>query len=175
MNTSNKKNKSDGYQIKGPTKGRSRETVIKEVKRGLHIGTHIVQVKDREYVRSSSTGRFDELPPLSYDSKGEPEGYIIKFDEYEDLHDRLAALEAYRRIKSSGGIPHEIVKLELSGLSPLAAWRKHRGMTQQALAKAADITQPYVAAIEGGHKEGKASTLRQLAETLGTSIENLID
>lgn len=175
MNTSNKKNKSGGYQIKNPTKGRRRETVIKEINRGLHTGTHVMQVKGREYVRRSSAGRFDDNPPVSYDSKGEPEGYIIQFDEYEDLRDHIDALEANERIKQSGGVPHEVVKLELSGLSPLAAWRKYRGLTQRSLADSAGITQPYIAAIEKGQKDGKASTLKHLAEVLDTTIDNLIE
>ena len=181
MNTYNKKDKSGGR------KNVIRRNVVAEIKRGEHSGAHVVKINAREYARdnpdnsksnnvkrNSTTGRSEDLT-VSYNSKGNAEGYIIQFEEYEDLRDRLDALEANERIKQSGGIPHEVVKLELSGLSPLAAWRKYRGLTQQSLADSAKITQPYIAAIESGKKDGTASTLKQLAETLGTSIDNLIE
>lgn len=59
----------------------------------------------------------------------------------------------------------------LAAPTPLAYWRKRRGLTQAALARSASISQPYLAQIETGVRTGDVTLYRRLAERLGISIE----
>jgi len=63
----------------------------------------------------------------------------------------------------------------LEAPTPLAFWRKHRGLTQKALADAVGISQSYVADLESGRRQGNPSLLLRLAKVLGTSMESLVD
>jgi transcriptional regulator with XRE-family HTH domain len=63
----------------------------------------------------------------------------------------------------------------LAAPTPLAFWRKHRGLTQAALAEAAQVTQPYIAQLESGKKSAADITVyARLAKRLGIRIEDLI-
>jgi len=57
----------------------------------------------------------------------------------------------------------------------LLAWRRFRALTQTALAGAARIPQPNIAALEAGRLEPKLSTLRRLAHALGITPGRLLD
>jgi transcriptional regulator with XRE-family HTH domain len=54
----------------------------------------------------------------------------------------------------------------LSAPTPLAFWRRHRGLTQVELSQAADISQPYLAQLENGQREGAVSVYARLAKRL---------
>ena len=56
----------------------------------------------------------------------------------------------------------------------LAALRKERGLTQVQLAELLDTSQQTVTAYENGTRRVPITTLPLLAQTLGTSIEELI-
>ncbi|HEY1930859.1 MAG TPA: helix-turn-helix transcriptional regulator [Acetobacteraceae bacterium] len=62
----------------------------------------------------------------------------------------------------------------LAGPPPLAFWRKHRGMTQIELSQAADISQPYLAQLENGQREGAVSVYARLAKFLPVRIDDLV-
>jgi transcriptional regulator with XRE-family HTH domain len=47
-------------------------------------------------------------------------------------------------------------------------------MTATALAKAADIKQPYLSAIETGTKPGSAAALKRIAAALTVDMEDLV-
>lgn len=50
-------------------------------------------------------------------------------------------LAAYREAESEDDgfrIPHDLLSRELAGEAPVRLWREHRGLTQEALAEAAD-------------------------------------
>ncbi|HEV7458235.1 MAG TPA: helix-turn-helix transcriptional regulator [Roseococcus sp.] len=49
------------------------------------------------------------------------------------------------------------------------------GLTQAALAKAAELSQPYLAQIENGRRGGDVHVLARLAKALSVRIEDLID
>jgi len=57
----------------------------------------------------------------------------------------------------------------------LLAWRRSKGLTQAALARASRIPQPNIAAFESGRLDPKLSTLRRLAHALGISLGSLLD
>ncbi|RMB13026.1 helix-turn-helix domain-containing protein [Eilatimonas milleporae] len=109
------------------------------------------------------------------DDTGTIVSYIVPADRFEDMQDRLDAAEASLRVREDGGIPLAVVKLELEGNTPLAAWRKYRGLTQAGLAEKAAVRQPYISAIESGKQPGTVDTLKALADALDTIVDNLID
>ncbi len=94
-------------------------------------------------------------------------------DEGDDIAE-LLAIEA--RSKIEGTVPGEVVKLMIEdGLSPLAAWRRYRGLSQAALAKAAHLSQVWVGRIEVGGGYGSRETRRKLAAALDAPLWALDD
>jgi DNA-binding XRE family transcriptional regulator len=62
----------------------------------------------------------------------------------------------------------------LASKTPLAFYRKKRGLSQDTLAKRVGITQSYLSEIEIGRKSGDVQTLRKLADVLKTPLDNLV-
>lgn len=58
--------------------------------------------------------------------------------------------------------------------TPLAFFRKKRGLSQATLAKRAGITQGYLSEIEVGRKGGDVRTLRRLADALNVTLDSLV-
>lgn len=101
---------------------------------------------------------------------------VMSRADYEDLidaRDHAAALAAYR-----SGADEAVSDAEmddyLAALTPLAFWRKRRGLTQAGLATAVGISQPYLAQIETGARIGDIAVYARLAQCIGTTIENLL-
>jgi DNA-binding XRE family transcriptional regulator len=62
----------------------------------------------------------------------------------------------------------------LAAKTPLAFWRKHRGLTQQALSKLSGVAQGFLSEIENGGKTGDVQTIARIAKALGVSIDDLV-
>ena len=62
----------------------------------------------------------------------------------------------------------------LAARTPLAFWRKKRGLTQTDLAKAARIAQGFLSEIESGLKTGDVTVLQRIAIALGVSLLELV-
>lgn len=58
--------------------------------------------------------------------------------------------------------------------TPLKILRRHRGLTQQELARNAGISRPYLTEIERGRKEGSVSAIRALATALSVPADLLL-
>lgn len=95
----------------------------------------------------------------------------------EDGEDVAEALAVEARIKTGEAtVPGEVVKLMIEGgLSPLGAWRRYRGLSQAALAKAAGLSQVWVGRIEAGGGYGTPATRRKLAAALDAPVWALED
>ena len=97
-------------------------------------------------------------------------------EEYQDLLDGRDAAVAMREI--AAGIMPTIAEADLDAYlaapTPLAFWRKHRSMTQIELSLAADISQPYLAQLENGQREGAVSVYARLAKLLNVRIDDLV-
>ena len=83
-----------------------------------------------------------------------------------------AALAAHRDDPSAALDPDEMRQL-LAAPTPLAFWRRRRGLTQEALAGKAGITQSYLAYIEAGKRDGTMKIYGALAAALGLAIDDL--
>jgi transcriptional regulator with XRE-family HTH domain len=62
----------------------------------------------------------------------------------------------------------------LAAKTPLAFWRKHRGMTQEALSKLIGVAQGFISEIENGSKTGDVQTLAAAARALQISLDDLV-
>ncbi len=96
--------------------------------------------------------------------------------EYQDLVDARDAALAMRDV-ANGTMPvlsEAEVDAYLAAPTPLAFWRKQRGLTQTALAAQLEISQPYLAQIEGGHRGGDVVLYSKLASALKMRIEDLV-
>jgi len=96
--------------------------------------------------------------------------------DYEELVDARDHAQAMRDVATGAVETLSEVELDayLAAQSPLAFWRKHRELTQAALAAAAGITQPYLAQIEGGSRGGDVALFAKFARALRVRIEDLV-
>jgi transcriptional regulator with XRE-family HTH domain len=62
----------------------------------------------------------------------------------------------------------------LDAKTPLAFWRRHRGMTQEALSKSIGVAQGFISEIENGTKTGDVQTLAAIARVLAISLDDLV-
>jgi DNA-binding XRE family transcriptional regulator len=97
--------------------------------------------------------------------------------EYEDLIDARDHAIAMREVASGAleTLSGEELDAYLAAPTPLAFWRRHRGLTQAALAAAVGITQPYLAQIEARKRSGDIHLYARLAKALRLRIEDLVE
>jgi ribosome-binding protein aMBF1 (putative translation factor) len=62
----------------------------------------------------------------------------------------------------------------LAARTPLAFWRRKRGLTQADLAKMAEIAQGFLSEIENGLKTGDVTVLQRIAIALEISLLDLV-
>ena len=62
----------------------------------------------------------------------------------------------------------------LDAATRLVFWRKHRDLTQAALATQADVSQAFLAQIEAGKRVGTVNVLAKIAKALRVRIEDLL-
>jgi DNA-binding XRE family transcriptional regulator len=102
----------------------------------------------------------------------------IPRSEYEALRAALdcfedaAAVAAYRATRADESLPIEVADRLLAGENPLRVWRRHRGMTQRALA--AVIGKSYLSEIESGKKDGSIRVIKAAAKALGVDLDDLV-
>lgn len=96
-------------------------------------------------------------------------------------HVDLAAVETHRAEEKRLGwdvakrnyLTRDESERALEGESLVRIWREKRGMTQRALAEAAQVAVSYLAEIEGGKKPGSRDALQRLAQILDVPMESL--
>lgn len=89
-------------------------------------------------------------------------------ERVEDLEDALV-VERFRKehgVGTDAFIPEAVANRLLDGEAPLRVWRTHRGLTQEALAKASGVSRALIADIETGRKRGSVETTFALADAL---------
>jgi DNA-binding XRE family transcriptional regulator len=103
------------------------------------------------------------------------ERVVMDKTDYVDLIDSRDHAIAMRDI--SAGAP-TLTQAELDAYlaapTPLAFWRQRAGKTQSALAEQVGVSQPFLAQIEGGQRQGTVRVLARLAKAVGVRIEDLI-
>lgn len=87
-------------------------------------------------------------------------------EEVADAERILTRIEA-----GEGTMPGEVLDLILDeDLHPVAAWRRHRGLSQAALARKARLSQVWISRIERGGGYGSRAARQRLAEALEAPI-----
>jgi ribosome-binding protein aMBF1 (putative translation factor) len=119
------------------------------------------------------------MPVMTKSPKGE-DIVILSRKEYDQLlvaanEDATDAIVARKAIARNEETLSEAEMDELlAARTPLAFWRKKRGVTQTDLAKAADIAQGFLSEIESGLKKGDVTVLQRIASALEISLLELV-
>ena len=116
-------------------------------------------------------------------SNGKPAFAVLPIAEYQRLlalaEVRLDLDEANRvsaRIASGDEetLPAEFVAELVNGKThALRLWRRHRGLTLEALAKACGVTRSALSQIESRRTKASAALLKRLAQALGCDMDDL--
>lgn len=110
---------------------------------------------------------------------GKPAFYVVPADLWEKVRDTIedaedaAAASAARAGDDGVRVPIAVVKAQLEGAHPVKAWREHRGMSQDALAKKSGLSKPFISQIENGKRAGPTATIRKLAAALDVPLDAL--
>ena len=114
---------------------------------------------------------------------GKPELAVIPFSEYKKLQEALEDSEDIKDIEESVlaiqegkemTVPGEVTFAILDGVSPIRAWRKHKQIKMNELAKKVGISSAYLSQIENGKRNPTIDTLKAIAKKLNIDIEMLI-
>jgi len=114
---------------------------------------------------------------------GKPEWAVIPFSEYQRLYEALENAEDVRDIENHLSairegteitVPGEITFAILDGISPIRAWREHKQIKMNELAKKVGISSAYLSQIENGKRNPTIDTLKAIATELDIEIEMLI-
>ena len=94
--------------------------------------------------------------------------YDRLLEAYDDAGDIAAAEVTLRAIEDGEGLIPSAVLMPIlnEGVSPITAWRRHRGLSQAELARRAGISQVWLGRIEAGDGYGRLRTRRALAAAL---------
>jgi DNA-binding XRE family transcriptional regulator len=92
----------------------------------------------------------------------------------EDLDDVRLFDEAVSKSRPQDRLSEKEARRMLKGESLVRIWREHRKLTQSALAKAADISKPYLSEIETVRKEPSLAVLKRLAAALDVRLDDLV-
>jgi ribosome-binding protein aMBF1 (putative translation factor) len=119
------------------------------------------------------------MPVMTKSPKGD-DIVILSRKEYDQLlvaanEDATDAIVARKAIARNEETLSEAEMDELlAARTPLAFWRKKRGVTQTNLAKAVDIAQGFLSEIESGLKMGDVTVLQRIASALEISLLELV-
>jgi DNA-binding XRE family transcriptional regulator len=97
-------------------------------------------------------------------------------EDYQDLIDARDAEAAMRAVAAGTlqTLAGADVDAYLAAATPLAFWRKHLGFTQADMAREVGVSQPYLAQLENGQREGSVSVYQRIARRLGLSVDELL-
>jgi hypothetical protein len=83
-----------------------------------------------------------------------------------DIYDRLRDLAAQALAAAA---PSAVTAAIAAGAHPIAAWRRHRGLSQHALAARSGVSRVWISRIEMGAGHGTPATRTRLADALGVA------
>ncbi|MFN3304787.1 MAG: helix-turn-helix domain-containing protein [Roseateles sp.] len=102
-------------------------------------------------------------PTYGTNADGKPAFVVLPYDQFRRMTGGFA----------DGSVPNEVVNLSFErGVSAMAAWREHLGLTQAEVAGRIDITQADYAQMERV-KQPRKATLAKVAAALGLEAEQL--
>ena len=120
-------------------------------------------------------------PQVIRDDTGRPAFAVIPWGDFQtlvggDAEALLSDEELYDLALAAGDevFPSSVVDQLLSGEHPVSVHRRHRGMTQAALAAATGISAIYLSQIETGKRTGSTKTLTAIAGALNVDLDDLV-
>jgi DNA-binding XRE family transcriptional regulator len=119
------------------------------------------------------------IKPQIIESDGRPAFVVLPIAEWRRIEEILedaaddAALEDWRR-NPAETFPTTVADALIDGEDPVRVFRRHRGLTQTALAGQAGISAPYLAQIEAGKRKPGITVMKNLAAALNIPIDALI-
>ena len=117
------------------------------------------------------------------EKNGKPEWAVIPFKEYEKIQAALEDAEDIKDIEENlkalqegkeKPVPSEITFAVLDGTSPIRAWREHKKIKMNELAKKVGISAAYLSQIEKAKRNPTIDTLKAIARQLDIEVEMLI-
>ncbi|MGB3712813.1 MAG: helix-turn-helix transcriptional regulator [Candidatus Promineifilaceae bacterium] len=114
---------------------------------------------------------------------GRPEWAVLPYEEYQRLIEEIEMQEGIRDYDTAKQalmegeelVPSDLTYAILDGKHPVRAWREHRQLTQEQLAKAAEISKSYLSQIESGKRKGTTNVLVSLANALGLDVDDIVN
>lgn len=94
----------------------------------------------------------------------------------EDADDAAVARALIARVegRTEETLTAEELDVYLKAPTPIAFWRRKRGLTQAALAQQAGVAQGYISEIEARRKRGDVALLKRIAAALRISLDELV-
>lgn len=105
-----------------------------------------------------------------------PVEHLHKLMEDAEMLADVKAYDAAKARLENGDdelIPLDIIERKIRGESPLRIWREHRRLTQEQLAKKAEVSRALIAAIETKRRTGSVNTWKKLGAALNVGWELL--
>ena len=101
---------------------------------------------------------------------------IRDYDQLRDALEDAADREALRQSRASGEelVLDALVDRLGGGGNPVRVWREYRRLTATALARRAKVSNAQLSTIENGTATGSVQTLRDIAEALGVTVDDLL-
>ena len=96
-------------------------------------------------------------------SDGKPAFVVVPYEQFRHMRGGF----------TKGMVPNEVVNVAYErGVSPMAAWREHLGLTQAEVAARIGIAQAAYAQMERV-KQPRRATLEKVATAMGLEVEQL--
>jgi DNA-binding XRE family transcriptional regulator len=95
-----------------------------------------------------------------------------QLEELLDVAGHASAMADYRSGRVEALTTSEMREL-MKAPTPLAFWRRRRGVTQAALAGLAETTQPHIAELESGRRGGSLDVMARIGRALKVPLEAL--
>jgi hypothetical protein len=102
-------------------------------------------------------------------SSGEPQWAVLPYGDYLTL----VSLAKQPEHTPAMLLPASFAARIAAGESPIRVWREYRGLSQSALAKAAEISVPYLSQLEKQIRSGSKKVLKNIAEGLNIPLDML--
>ena len=121
---------------------------------------------------------FRSIEPQQRQSCGLPRALvpILKYDQLREALEDAADRAALREARASGEefFPDSLVERLWSGASRVLIWREYRGLSATELARRAKVPKIQLSAIENGDATGSVLMLRNIADALGVTIDDIV-
>lgn len=113
---------------------------------------------------------------------GRPAFAVVPIEVWERVRELIedaedaAAFDAAVAADNGFRIPLSVVKAEFAQqMHPVRAWREHRRLSQDRLARRAGLSKAYLSQIESGKRRGSTATMRKLADALDVPVGVLLE